>query len=122
MRAESGAAWLHHVPFPATQRFAHRLRSARWVKIAMSHTPDIKKTADEAPMANRARAQHCTAIRQVTTLTPSTELHLAGPDLLHFLSCSTWSFSCAVRSDFQGLQSWESWEVASWVRCLQQMQ
>ena len=50
----------------------------------MSHTPDISNAAGEAPMAVRARAQHCTAIRQATTLTPSTKSN-AGPDLLPFL-------------------------------------
>ena len=35
-------------------------------------------------MAVRARAQHCTAIRQAITLTPSTKSN-AGLDLLHFL-------------------------------------
>ena len=35
-------------------------------------------------MAVRARAQHSTAIRQATTLTPSTKCN-AGPDLLHSL-------------------------------------
>ena len=74
MRAQSGAAWLYHAPLPATQRFAHKLRSARCVKIFMSHTPDISRAAGEAPMAVRARAQHCTAIRQATKQTPSTKL------------------------------------------------